>query len=249
MADSPKENKKPAQDNDFDKRHEKELGVGRFVTVSGLNILIPLGSAAAAGVLGYLTLGKPIKAMFPRAMKWGSDAPALVKAIRGFKTDNWKELWSKIEEAGAASFENIRKTDPGFEVNTIDSAIKVINSANEQEVEAIRKVLGMPEPDALKTAKWVGAGVGGFLGSMFGGMAVNYNEWRKDESARLAAEEVNKNISQMEIFKPSDPELVAENKRLRAMLAEKDPDAPKVSIHAAKSDGKIASVNTEVAVG
>ena len=221
MAAEPVENKKPATDNNFDKRHEKELGIGRFITVSGMNLLIPLGSAAAAGVLGYLTLGKPIKAAFPRLLKWGSDIPELAKAALNFDITRINEVGPKVFATATKTIDEIRKTDPHFKVTSGVNLARVIRESSKfpEETAEIRNLLGMAEPDLLKNAKYVGAGVGAFLGSMFGGMAVNYNEWRKDESARLAAEEVNKNISQMEIFKPSDPEIVAENKRLRAMLA------------------------------
>lgn len=254
MADSKTEDKKPVSPkgtDSFDKRHEKELGVGRFVTVSGINIVVPLATMAAGGVLGYLTLGKPIKAMFPRMLKWGSDIPSLVVAAYNFEKGKLPQLYEDLSKVCSKSIEHLKAEKPGFKVETIADVVKVIETSSKfpEETAAVRGLLKMPEPDLAKNAKYVGAGVGAFFGSMFGGMAVNYNEWRKDESARLAAEEVNKNISQMEIFKPSDPELVSENKRLRAMLAEKEDASPKPNIHAAKPDGKITSASAEVAVG
>jgi hypothetical protein len=53
-------------------------------------------------------------------------------------------------------------------------------------------------------------------------MAVGYDQWKKERGEQLAAEEINEDIAKLQLFKPNDAELVSENKRLRAMLAEKD---------------------------
>jgi hypothetical protein len=68
--------------------------------------------------------------------------------------------------------------------------------------------------------------MGGFVGAVFGGvlgaLKLSYENWRRDESTRLAAQEVNHAILQLEMFKPTDAELVAENQRLRDALAKED---------------------------
>lgn len=78
----------------------------------------------------------------------------------------------------------------------------------------------------LNAAKWIGAGAMGMVGSTLGSIFVGYDKWHKEESTRLAAEEIEHDISRMELFRPSDRELVAENKRLRSMLEEKESVRP-----------------------
>lgn len=108
----------------------------------------------------------------------------------------------------------------------------ISNGKNLREVSEHFNVVINEVPTA---ARYVGGAITGFIASIGGGIAVGYDKWRKEESTRLAAEEVNRDIAKLELFRPSDPELVAENKRLRAMLA----DAPTHKTHAAHHEGKL----------
>ncbi len=83
----------------------------------------------------------------------------------------------------------------------------------------IMKKLGMKLDEVPKTAKVAGAWILGAPAFIAGNIAVGYDKWRKDESSRLSADEINHDIANLELFKPSNPELVEENKRLRSMLA------------------------------
>ena len=101
----------------------------------------------------------------------------------------------------------------------------------------IMAVMGMKPNEVSESAKLAGAYALGAPAAITGAIAVGYDKWRKDESSRLAADEINRDIANLELFKPSNPEIIAENKRLRAMLA----DAPIVSASGAKHEGKITA--------
>lgn len=101
----------------------------------------------------------------------------------------------------------------------------------------IMDALGMKVEEVPTMAKIAGGYLLGTPAAIAGGIAVGYDKWRKDESSRLAADEINRDIANLELFKPSNPEMVAENKRLRAMLAE----APATKITAIQHEDKIAA--------
>lgn len=185
-----------ATSNDFEKRHEKQLGVGQFAKIQSLYILAPLVTGAIGAGIGYVTLGKPLARMFPGLVRRAKDIDPLAKVV--------------IEQTT-----NIRKA-----VN--------------------------PNAGDLINAKWAGAIGLGTVTSLIGSVGVGYDKWRKEESARLAANEINKDVADLELFRPSDPELVAENKRLRAMLAE----APQTRVHTAdaRHEGK-ATTHAEHQIG
>ncbi|MES2983646.1 MAG: hypothetical protein V4735_00465 [Pseudomonadota bacterium] len=84
----------------------------------------------------------------------------------------------------------------------------------------IMEALGMKLDEVPRTAKFAGAWGLGIIGSIAGSIGVGYDRWRKEESSRLAADEINHDIANLELFRASNPELVSENKRLRTMLAE-----------------------------
>lgn len=77
-----------------------------------------------------------------------------------------------------------------------------------------------------------GASVGAFIGAMAGSLPLGYDVWRKAESSRIAAREINHDISQMRMIVPSDESLIKENQRLRAMLDEKTPASPERTVSA-----------------
>jgi len=93
----------------------------------------------------------------------------------------------------------------------------------------------IPDPRALFSPGWaiknedkliIGKGhasnvVGGFIGLIVGGIINTYGHWKNVRGQQLAVEEVNNDISQMKIRQRTDPELLKENDRLRAMLEEK----------------------------
>lgn len=64
----------------------------------------------------------------------------------------------------------------------------------------------------------VGTAVGAILGSMIGNIIQGYNRWKKHEAERLAIAEINEDVANMKIRHRTDPQLLAENDRLREML-------------------------------
>lgn len=241
------------QDNNFESRHANELGVKRFATVAGLNTIIPLAAAAGAGALGYFALGRPVRFIAGKWIARGGNVAEFGRAVGNINLLNATELADiagKVVSAAESCVSRIKAKEADFTVGSARSVIKVLSNCTETEMNAIREAFSMKKPDIGKYSQYVAAGVAGTAGFIVGGTAVNYNEWRKEESARLAAAEVNKNISELELFKPSDTELVAENKRLRAMLAEKDGNTPDAKITEPAGAGKIISpAAAEVTMG
>ncbi len=139
-------------------------------------------------------------------------------------------LKADAKESAAAAGEALGTASDAIEMDVKDSISPSMSTREEISLIATR----IKDPEKLKkfyeiigakhedTSKYWGLGIGATVGSLLGSTVVNYSEWKKDESARLAAQEVNSDISKIELFKPSDVELVAENKRLRAMIAEKE---------------------------
>jgi hypothetical protein len=123
----------------------------------------------------------------------------------------------------AETLARIKQTDPKFKIENVSSLKRFLKEAKIEEALAVKKALGIPTENLNRAAKMFGAAGLGWLGLTGGGIAVGYQEWRKQESQRLAAEEINRDISRIELFKPSDSELVEENKRLRQMLAKNPP--------------------------
>ena len=67
-------------------------------------------------------------------------------------------------------------------------------------------------------AQAIVAASGAVVGVVVAGLVELYEHWRQVESARLAAAEVNEDVSNMKIRMRTDPELLRENDRLRQML-------------------------------
>lgn len=61
---------------------------------------------------------------------------------------------------------------------------------------------------------------GGFLGLVGSGMFQEYEHWHKEMSAKLAVDEINRDIAQARIR--TNPDLLAENKMLRQILNDQD---------------------------
>lgn len=233
----------PATDDSFENRHANELGIKRFATVTGLNTIIPLAAAAGAGALGYFALGRPVRFIAGKWITRGGNIAEFLRAVGRNLTHPEKlaEIGGKLTEAVGPVIDRIAIENPGFQLLSREGIQKVLGSCSETEMDLVRQAFNMTKPDTGKYSQYAAAGIAGTVGLLVGGTAVNYNEWRKEESARLAAAEVNKNISELELFKPSDQELVSENKRLRAMLAAKDGNLPDAKITEPATAGKIIS--------
>jgi hypothetical protein len=88
----------------------------------------------------------------------------------------------------------------------------------------ISKIPGLGKPISDSQLKWGGLG-GLFVGVMAAGMTLGYEHWKKIKQAQLQVDEITRDISEIEVFKKTDPELAAENKRLWAELKKRDDHA------------------------
>ena len=64
----------------------------------------------------------------------------------------------------------------------------------------------------------LGTMIGAMLGMIVSSIALAYEHWRKVESEKLAVEEMNRDISHMNIHVRPDPKLVKENDRLQHIV-------------------------------
>ncbi len=231
----------------FDARHEKELSAKRFVGVRAAEIFIPLGATAAGGAIGYFALGKPLKSLFPKAFGGINHLDDFRKGLRKLKGADLDNAFATIRSQIAPEvMTRLQKERPGFKVENLDTAITALKEVGNKDIIAIKESLNIAHNAGAGMERWVGAAALGMVGSIIGSVFVGYQKWRKEESARLAASEIDRDISQLEVFSKRDPELVAENKRLRAMLAETAPvethakHAPKHHVSMAEHEGTVS---------
>jgi hypothetical protein len=85
----------------------------------------------------------------------------------------------------------------------------------------IRKMPGLAKPMSANHVMW-GGGIGMLLGSLTGGITLGYEHWKKIKQSQLQVDEITRDISDIEVFKKTDPELKAENERLWAELKKHD---------------------------
>lgn len=230
------------QEQSFDDRHKKELSVGSYAKTSITQTLIPLLAMAGGAVAGYLTLGRPIKAIFPKLVKTTDLASDLVKVVRENGISDLPGVAGKIKAEFSELCQAFEKKYPSTDLASKEGIERFIHSIEDPaQMAKFRQTLGLAPADGLRTAKDWGAGLGGTAGGLVGGTAVAYNKWKEDESARLAAAEINEDVSKLELFRPSDSELVAENKRLRAMLAKEDKtvEIPQTSVSQLQHEGAV----------
>ncbi len=247
-----------AQDTSFQDRHKKELGVGAYAKRSVTEGLLPWLVAGAAGAVGYFTLGKPIKAMFPKVVDVADMGKDAVDVIRNNGIS--LETFTKVKGEFSELFDGVMRKNPHLQQeieknNYTNLLLKLKESITDHEQMAkFRTALGLGPSSELGMAKVIGAGVAGAGGALAGGTVVGYQQWKRDESTRVAAAEINEDVSKLELFRPSDPELVAENKRLRAMLAKEDmgggADMPQTAgISQMQHEGAVKSPELSAQVG
>jgi hypothetical protein len=95
--------------------------------------------------------------------------------------------------------------------------IKVIDPVN---LPIVSKIPGLKNA-SFDQLKW-GGGIGAFIGMMTSGIILGYGHWKKIKQSQLQVDEITKNISDIEVFKKTDPELKAENERLWQELHARD---------------------------
>lgn len=214
MAQTP--DTSPAQnapaENDFDKRHAKELGAARFAKIQAAYTVVPMASAAAGAAFGHFVAAKPLAKMFPEANKISGATEAFTGSV-----------WSAIDDLRNGkpvheAFANLNLKDD--QLNEIGKIWKDESLSKKMKGVRIAEAMKLELPEVSKSFRTGSSAGFGAAGLIVGSIAVGYDRWRKEESARIAAQEVNGDISKLELFRPSDAELVAENKRLRQMVAE-----------------------------
>ncbi|MEJ0010189.1 MAG: hypothetical protein WDN72_06570 [Alphaproteobacteria bacterium] len=105
---------------------------------------------------------------------------------------------------------------------------------------------GFVRAAGLKTlpgkAQMISGVVGMFAGSILGGLVLGYGHWKKEKQAQMQVDELTKDISDIEVFRKTDPELKQENQRLWKMLKDKEGEAPqpRVSAENASHEGRAA---------
>lgn len=202
-------------DQAFEGRNKEKLGVGAYVKEVSLSF-VSLGASAAGGALGWFGLEKPIRRLGEKQFSRADHARAITKKIWGSELD---EVVGELRKAGGVvggMFQGEKAPKTTGEVVS-----KILNITSLDNLKEVAKALDVEVKPVRKPAQLIGAGIGLVTATLAASFALGYRAWRKDESARLAALDLEKNINRLELFKPSDPELVAENKRLRAMANEK----------------------------
>lgn len=93
------------------------------------------------------------------------------------------------------------------------------------ELPVLSKLPLLKTAPSMKVLQW-GAGVGALVGSMVSGVILGYEHWKKIKQSQLQVDELTRDISDIEVFKKTDPELKEENARLWAELKKRETEAP-----------------------
>lgn len=90
-----------------------------------------------------------------------------------------------------------------------------------RELPLVGKIPGLKNP--LGQRQLMVGGLGGmFAGTLVSGLILGYGHWKKEKQAQMQVDEITKDISRIELFKKTDPELKAENQRLWKMIEERE---------------------------
>lgn len=112
------------------------------------------------------------------------------------------------------------------------SKVSETNPATFYEIlpNAVKKIPGFGTPISNNAMKY--GGITGIIGGTIAATTIlGYEHWQKVKREQLQVDELTKNLSDLEVFKKSDPELLAENKRLWAELNARDAAASKTHAH------------------
>lgn len=81
----------PTDNRDFEQKHADELGVKRFAYIQGLYTVVPLAAAAIGGLIGYVSLGKPLTKMFPATFKFAGGIEKVIKTAKNITPEKIAE--------------------------------------------------------------------------------------------------------------------------------------------------------------
>ena len=86
--------------------------------------------------------------------------------------------------------------------------------------EFIRKIPGLKTPPTKQHGY---AALGGLMGgSIVATLLLGYGHWKKEKQAQMQVDEITHDVSNIELFKKTDPELKAENDRLWKLMQARD---------------------------
>ncbi len=102
-----------------------------------------------------------------------------------------------------------------------DAVISAEHAVEWAKLPVISKLPGLKTAPSMKQLQFGGI-IGAVIGSMASGLVLGYGHWKKVKQAQMQVDEITKNISDIEVFKATDPELKAENQRLWAELQKRE---------------------------
>lgn len=199
---------------EFQARHQDDLSATAFGKEMAIGFL-PTVAGLAAGYVGFRWLAPQLRSL--KFIKRTELIGAIGGKIYNSKPEEIVAQLGTVMEDLAPKFSAIPKEELGGA--TILRVVK--DHASVEQLEALGKKLGITEIKPSDGVKWAAAFGTGLVGMIATAIPLGFRNWKKEESARLGAVELGENISKLEVFKPSDTELVQENQRLRTMLSEK----------------------------
>ncbi len=205
-ASAPSAPQKPS----FEQTHQDDLSVKKFAGEQALYFAVPAAATAVSAAAGWYGLAGVVSKLFPSLSKKVSTAEGFAAELR--------------DRIGSKGFEGLheRMNDP-----SIKAKLEAAMQSGKGLPDIAKDVLQIEEklvkvPKMARIASAVGLG---YAGLMAGSLFIAYREWKKKASTELAAREINRDIANLQIFKPTNQELVSENVRLREMLAQYDKPA------------------------
>lgn len=120
----------------------------------------------------------------------------------------------------AQTFATKKPPIPPAQIEQVTQAKVLIRNQGMWERIGLHKIPGL-KIVPTEAGLWTGL-TGMFIGSTISALILGYGHWKKEKMAQLQVDEITKDISDIEVFKKTDPELKKENTRLWAMLREKE---------------------------
>lgn len=120
------------------------------------------------------------------------------------------------------------------QVSLLDNTVSEVAESAKELPGFIGKLPGLRGAFSSRQLMW-GAGGGVFAGGIIGGLVLGYEHWQKVKREQLQVDEITKDVSDIEVFKKTDPELKAENERLWTELNKREPK-PNHSAHHARRE-------------
>lgn len=108
----------------------------------------------------------------------------------------------------------------------------------------ITKIPGLKLAPTSGQLKW-GLGGGALIGTIGSSVVLGYEHWKKIKQSQLQVDEITRDISDIEVFKKTDPELAAENERLWAELHKREKEGHAPTPHHKLEEGAHHTQNAE----